>query len=204
MSHVSGAVNSCTTIATVDFYLPYFRKNATDAEAVRFGKMFGIVVVVLGILWATVLLNYSKRPIFIYLMNSYGYVTPGIATMFLLGILWSRATHAGALAAGAATIPLSILVEQTAAHLLPAGVAVYITPFANRTCIVFWTCMLIGIVVSLMTKPKSKEELEGLIWNRQSLRMPPEQRALYRGFRRPVIWWAIITAIVLYFFITYP
>ena len=175
MSHVSGAINSCTTIATVDFYLPYFRKNATDAEAVRFGKVFGIVVVVLGILWATILLNYSKRPIFIYLMNSYGYVTPGIATMFLLGILWSRATHAGALAAGAATIPLSILVEQTAKYLLPQNVAAYITPFANRTCIVFWTCMAIGIVVSLMTKPKSKEELKGLIWNRESLRMPPEK-----------------------------
>ena len=41
MSHISGAVNSCTTIATVDFYLPYISKNATEAQAVRFGKIVG-------------------------------------------------------------------------------------------------------------------------------------------------------------------
>ena len=39
------------------------------------------------------------KPVFVYLLHAYGYVTPGIATMFLLGILWKRATHAGVLTA---------------------------------------------------------------------------------------------------------
>lgn len=203
MSHISGAINACTTIATVDFYLPYFKKNATEAQAVRFGKIVGIVIVILGILWARILLGHSDRPIFIYLLNAYGYVTPGIAAMFLLGILWSRATHAGALAAGAVTIPLSILIEQTAG-MLPEGISVYITPFANRTGIVFWICIVTGIVVSLMTKPKSKAELEGLIWNKESLCLPPEQRSRNGGLRSPVLWWAIVTALVLFFYIRFP
>jgi Na+/pantothenate symporter len=158
---------------------------------------------VLGIMWSTVLLSHSEKPIFIYLMNAYGYVTPGIAAMFLLGIFWRRATHAGALAAGAITIPLSVLIEHTAG-LRPHAVSVYITPFANRTGIVFWACILTGIAVSLATKPKSKEELKGLIWNRESLRLPADQRALSRGLRSPFLWWAIITAIALFFFVRFP
>jgi SSS family solute:Na+ symporter len=203
MSHVSGAINSCTTIVTVDFYLPYVRKNATEAQAVRFGKIVGVVIVILGIFWSTVLLRHSEKPIFIYLMNAYGYVTPGIAAMFLLGILWSRATHAGALAAGAVTIPLSISIDQTSC-LLPKALAVYITPFANRTGIVFWACILTGVFVSLLTKPKTKEELKGLIWNKDSLRLPPDQRARNRGLRSPLLWWAVITAVVLYFYVRFP
>ena len=176
MSHISGAINSCTTIATVDFYLPYVRPDATERQAVRFGKVVGLLIVFLGIVWSTVLSSHSDRPIFIYLLNAYGYVTPGIAAMFLLGILWSCATHAGALVAGAITIPLSLLIEQTAG-LLPAGLAVYVTPFFNRTGIVFWMCILVGVLVSLVTKPKPREEIRNLIWNRDSLRLPPDQRA---------------------------
>ena len=41
MSHLSGAVNACTTIATVDFYLPYINRKATDRQAVRFGRIAG-------------------------------------------------------------------------------------------------------------------------------------------------------------------
>jgi solute:Na+ symporter, SSS family len=211
MGHISGAINSCTTIATVDFYLPYFRTNATEAQAVRFGRIVGAVVVVLAILSCSALLAFTEgKPIFLYLMDLYGYVTPGIAAMFLLGILWRRTTHAGALAAGALTIPLTILVKflngqlTDAVSIFPDSIAVYIAPFANRTGIVFWACILTGIVVSLKTKPKPAKELDGLIWNKASLRLPLDQRATSRGLRRPVLWWAIVTAIVLYFFIRFP
>jgi SSS family solute:Na+ symporter len=226
MSHLSGAVNSCTTILTVDFYLPYIHKQATEAQAVRFGKIMGAVVVLLGIVWSAVLLSHSEKPIFIYLLNAYGYVTPGIATMFLLGILWKRATHAGALTAGMLTIPLSVAIEKAPAiwskfhgsWLFPkslAGVvekhgpqvahvwAEYITSFWNRTGIVFWLCMLAGVVVSLCTKPKPEEEIKGLIWNRQSLRLPEDVRKKMHGLHNPALWWAIITAVVVYMYIRY-
>jgi SSS family solute:Na+ symporter len=59
------------------------------------------------------------------------------------------------------------------------------------------------VAVSLCTSPKTEEELKGLIWTRDSLRLPPEERHKYRGLRRPVVWWGIITAVVLYFYIRY-
>jgi SSS family solute:Na+ symporter len=79
-----------------------------------------------------------------------------------------------------------------------------VTPQFNRAGMVFWTCMAVCAVVSLLTRPKTDAELTGLIWNRQSLRLPPEQRGMYRGLRSPFLWWALVTALVLFFYIRYP
>jgi solute:Na+ symporter, SSS family len=65
MSHVSGAVNSCATIATIDLYLPYINKQASDAQAVRFGRYFAGFVILLGIFWASVLTKHNDKPVFI-------------------------------------------------------------------------------------------------------------------------------------------
>jgi len=212
MSHISGAVNSCTTIATVDFYLPFVNRDATDAQAVRFGRLFGVAVLVISIGCAELLITQSNRPVFLYLFNAYGYFCPGIATMFLLGILWKRTTHAGALVAGAMTIPLTLFLDWLTGSLkiphlappsLPETAVRYLSPFMNRSGIVFWTCMAACVAVSLLTRPKPEAELEGLIWNRESLRMPPQLRATMSGLRRPGLWWALVTAAVLYFYVRY-
>lgn len=193
MSHLSGAINSCTTILTMDVYLPYFKQNATDAQSLKFGRLSGVVIIALGIICTGLLISHSNKPVFLYLLSAYGLFTPGIATMFLMGILWKKTTHAGALAAGILTIPMSFGME----YIFPD------MPFYNRTGIVFWTCMFTCTVVSLFTKPKSDEDLAGLIWTRQSLEIPAEEKEQNRGFRNPVIYWAIVTSAVLFFFIRY-
>lgn len=194
MSHVSGAINSCSTIATVDLYLPYFRPKASEREAVHFGRFSGILAVLLGIAWANLMVAHSDRPIFIFLMDAYGYFAPGIATMFLLGIFWKRTTAVAAVTAGLLSIPLSLGIQ-----LCSNGIS-----FANRTGMVFWICMGVCVIVSLLTKPKSDSELVGLIWNKESMRLPMEQRDASRGLRNPTFWWAIITAIVLFFYARFP
>lgn len=193
MSHLSGAINSSTTILTMDVYTSYFKKNATEKEAVRFGKLAGIVIILLGIICSSFLLNHSGKPIFLYLLSAYGFFTPGIATMFLMGIFWKRTTSAGAFTAGIITIPLSLIMEFCFPNM----------PFQNRTGIVFWTCMVLCFVVSLLTKPKPGVEIDKLIWNKESLSPLPEEKKHQRGLRHPFIWWAIVTAVVLSFYIRY-
>lgn len=193
MSHLSGAINSCTTILTMDVYLPYFRHQGSEAQSVRFGRLSGVVIIILGMLCTGLLALHSEKPVFLYLLNAYGLFTPGIATMFLLGILWKRTTHAGALTAGILTIPLSLAIE----FLFPQ------MPFFNRTGIVFWICMALCAGVSLLSKPKPEVELEGMIWKRSSLSLLPGEREQQRGLRNPFIWWLIVTAMVVYFYIRY-
>jgi solute:Na+ symporter, SSS family len=152
------------------------------------------IVVLLGIFWASVLMRHNDKPVFIYLMNAYGYFTPGIATMFLMGILWKRTTHAGAMTAGLLTIPLSVAIEQAIPGM----------PFLNRTGIVFWICMAACAVVSLCTPAKPDSELIGLTWNKESLQLPENERQQYTGLRSPLLWCVIVNAAVLYFVLRFP
>ncbi|MFB3905671.1 MAG: SLC5 family protein [Acidobacteriota bacterium] len=193
MSHISGALNSCTTIATIDFYLPYINRKASEKAAVRFGKVTGVVLLLLGIFWAQVLVRHTDKPMFLYLFDAYGYFAPGIATMFLLGIMWKRTTNAGALAAGILTIPLSIALQV----LLPDWAGL------NRATIVFWSCMVTAVVVSLLTKPRPEAEIKHLIWNKESMRLPAEQREKMRGLRNPTLWWALVTVVLIVVYIRY-
>ena len=72
-------------------------------------------------------------------------------------------------------------------------------PFANRTGIVFWICMAACALVSLVTQAKPDSELVGLIWNKESLKLPVDERQRYAGFRNPLYWWIILNAMILYF-----
>jgi SSS family solute:Na+ symporter len=193
MSHLSGAINSCTTILTMDVYLPYFKKSASETQSVMFGKISGAVIVVLGIMCTSLLMSHSDKPVFLYLLNAYGLFTPGIATMFLMGTLSKRTTHAGALTAGLLTVPMSIVMQLIWPDM----------PFYNRTGIVFWTCMAVCMAVSYAGVPKTAAELEGLIWSRSSLSLPLDERHQQRGLRNPFIWWLIVTAMVLFFYIRF-
>jgi SSS family solute:Na+ symporter len=74
----------------------------------------------------------------------------------------------------------------------------------NRSGIVFWSCIIACVAVSLATKPKPDSELVGMIWNKESLKMPVALRETMRGLRSPVLWWAVVTAMVLYFYFRYP
>lgn len=227
MSHISGAVNSCSTIAAMDFYVPVrdcrrrrarsggdgedakYDSVADDRGVVRFGRLFGIVTLLLGIVLAEVIIRNSDRPIFLYIFSAYGYFTPGIATMFLMGIFWKRTTAAGALTAGILTIPLSLFLdwsvvtgwlhrqEWAAWFMSERGI-----PFQNRTGIVFWACMLACILVSLFTTPKKEEELEGLVWKVDSLRMP-EDGSKRRWYARPFLWWLVVTIVTLLMYVVF-
>jgi solute:Na+ symporter, SSS family len=191
MSHVSGALNSSTTILTVDFY-QVFRPKASEREAVRFGRWACAILAVIGTVAAEVLTAHSNKPVFLYLLSAYGMVTPGMATMFLVGIFWRRATQAGAVAAGLLTIVLSVGLK----------IAWPAMPFFNRTGIVFWVCIVACVLVSLATKAPAAESLQGLIWSRASMRLPADAPRM-RQWQRPVLWWAAITAIVLFFYVRF-
>ena len=77
-------------------------------------------------------------------------------------------------------------------------------PFLNRTGIVFWICMAACAIVSLGTQAKPDSELVGLIWNKESLKLPVNERPQYSGIRSPLLWCIIVNAMVLYFCFRFP
>jgi solute:Na+ symporter, SSS family len=132
--------------------------------------------------------------------------------MFLLGIFWKRTTQWGALAAGLLTVPLTLYLDWMTGGLkipylpapcLPDVIVSHLSPFLNRTGVAFWICMIVCVAVSLLTAPRPEEELKGLIWNRASLRLPPEMRDRARGLRSPLLWWLIIFGFTVFLYVRF-
>ncbi len=112
--------------------------------------------------------------------------------MFLMGIFWKRTTYAGAVFAGLVTIPLTLLLEWCFPDM----------PFMNRTGIVFWICMVGCFLISLVTKPRPESEIGYLIWNKESLKLPEDQRV--HGLARPGFWYILIALVILSFYVMFP
>jgi SSS family solute:Na+ symporter len=87
-----------------------------------------------------------------FIQEYVGFISPGVLAIFLLGILWKRATSAAALTAAILTIPLS-----TALKFLPVWTkgAFPDYPFLDRMSIVFVVLVVLMVLISLLD-PASK------------------------------------------------
>jgi len=121
MSSLSSTFNSCSTIITVDIYRR-MHPRAGEAHLVRVGQLATIGMVVLALLWIPNM-SLVGGTLFVYLQSVQAYIAPPIAAVFLLGVLWRRATARGASAALAvgAVLGLSRLLLEIYAERLGEG-----------------------------------------------------------------------------------
>jgi solute:Na+ symporter, SSS family len=95
MSSLASLFNSSAALFVGDFYKK-FRPNASEYHFLVVGRIATATVVVLGVVWIPVMLGLGKV-LYEYLQAVQGLLAPAIATVFLLGVFWKRATAKGAL-----------------------------------------------------------------------------------------------------------
>jgi len=54
-----------------------------------------------------------------------------------------------------------------------------------------------------LTPAVAEARLKNLVLTGDSFQVPDQDKAAYRGFRNPTLWWIIITVLVLYFYVRY-
>jgi SSS family solute:Na+ symporter len=148
LSSLGSMMNSISTIFTMDLY-HHFRPGTDEHGLVRIGRIVAVSAIVLAALVTRPLLEGFDQA-FQFIQEFTGFFTPGIVVLFLLGLFWSRANAAGALAAAIGSAVLSFALKL----MWPA------LPFMDRVGLVFLACGALAIVISLMTR---KEELPGVI-----------------------------------------
>jgi SSS family solute:Na+ symporter len=94
MSSLSSVFNSASTLVVMDFYRVW-RPQAEDKELVRVGQLSTIGLVAVGLAWLPFLKLMSEQ-LYVYLQSVQAYISPPIATVFLLGVLWKGANALGA------------------------------------------------------------------------------------------------------------
>jgi len=74
---------------------------------------------------------------------------------------------------------------------------VFLDNWMNLTFVVWVTCVLLLVVISLFTKAPDPERTRGIIWSWSVAKMPESERERNRGIRNLFLWWSIFIAMML-------
>ena len=168
MGAMSSVFNSASTLVTLDFYKK-IKPQATERQLVGFGRVMTGVMVLLGLAWVPFIHLISSQ-LYIYLQSVQAYISPPIASCFILGILWTRLNGAGALSSlltgfVMGTVRFVFEISDRAAggrYTSPAIRWVVDMNFLHYAIFMFVVCSLVLIVVSLMTPAPERRKLAGL------------------------------------------
>jgi SSS family solute:Na+ symporter len=152
---------------------------------------FGILAVATALaVWFT----RRKLGVFDVIQNVGAWVAAPIAAVFLLGVLWRRATAAAATFVLLFAFPYTWLVES----VLFKHVS-WLKPYdnwLNRTFLVWATSMVLIVLVSWLTAAPDPERLKGIIWSWKVARLPESERERNRGPRNLVLWYGVFIGIM--------
>ena len=203
MSSLASLFNSSATLFTVDFYKKY-RPEASEKHLVTVGRIATAVIVILGILWIPVMKGLGKV-LYAYLQDVQSLLAPGIAAVFLLGVLSKRITRVSGIVGLASGFVLGM--TRLVLKIFESGLnhdgllySTFVAPnWLHYEIVLFFVVILLMVVVSMLTKAADPQSIQGLYFGSATL----EQRALTRSSwsKWDVINSAIIIAIVIGFYI---
>jgi len=157
MSTVAVYLESAATLFTKDIYQKFIKKEAPDRHYLAVGRYLTAGIIILGIFSSSLS---SKFPgIFVALQTIMSIFYGPTFAILILGILWKRATQWGGLYGLISGVLLSSFLFAFKSHFFNIS-----EPFLYICWWSFVFAIFVNIIVSLFTKPKSDEELEGLVY----------------------------------------
>ncbi|XP_066263955.1 sodium/mannose cotransporter SLC5A10-like isoform X2 [Branchiostoma lanceolatum] len=170
MSSLTSVFNSSSTIFTMDVWRN-LRKDASQKELMVVGRITVLVMVAVSIAWIPFVKGAQGAQLFIYIQFISGRITPTMAAIFLLAILWTRTTEQGAFwgamcgtAVGLIRLILDFVYPKPTCPTVDTRPDVIKLHFLYFNIILFVGVGIVTIVVSLFTEPLSEQSIARLTW----------------------------------------
>lgn len=96
VSTIASALNSLGTILTLDIYVKRVRPDASKREIVKLGRIVAVAGAILAVLIALGVDQVKDMDLFGKLQAILAFLAPPMTTVFLVGVLWKRATATAA------------------------------------------------------------------------------------------------------------
>ena len=169
MSGMAGNVSAFSTVWTYDLYRPLIKKGASDKHYVMVGRLSIIIGVAVSIGAAYLVMHALGIMDYVQALFSI-FVAPLLGTI-LLGMFWKRATRMagflGLLLGILFSAGLFLWVKLNPAVLAMVALSPDAKPMAENVYRALWAFIFTVIViaaVTIFTKPKPVDELNGLVY----------------------------------------
>ena len=196
MSGMAGNVTAFSTVWTYDIYRALINKNDSDHHYLNMGRWSTVLGVIVSIGTAYLVMRSASIMDYVQALFSF-FIAPLFGTV-ILGMLWKRATNAGGflglLAGTLSSIGMWAWVVSDPGALRYIALSSAAKPMAENMFRALWSwiiCVLVTVVVSYMTQPKSEAELNGLVYGATAI--PHE--ADMPLYQRPIFWAGVVTVV---------
>jgi solute:Na+ symporter, SSS family len=196
MSGMAGNVSAFSAVWTYDIYQPLIKRDASDEHLVAVGRWATILGVIVSI--GTAYLVMSAAGIMDYVQALFSFFISPLLGVVLVGMFWMRATKAGGfwgLLMGTLTsIGLWGWVKADPSALRFVAISPNARDMAENMYRALWSvivAILVNVIVSLATKPKTTAELNGLVYGATTL---PEEEPV--PFYKNEYFWLVIAIIM--------
>ncbi len=193
MSGMAGNVSAFTTVWTYDIYRALIKKDASDAHYVSMGRWCTVLGVAISVGTAYLVMDFKSIMDYVQALFSF-FIAPLFGTV-ILGMLWKRATAAGGffglLTGTASSIGLWAWVKIDPTALRIVAMSPNARDMAENMYRALWSwlvCVIVTVIVSLMTKPKTDVELKGLVYGVTDI--PSEGQVSL--IQRPLFWGVVV------------
>jgi SSS family solute:Na+ symporter len=189
MSGMAGNVSAFTTVWTYDIYRPLINSKGSDKHYVNMGRWTTVIGVLISVGTAYLVMQFASIMDYVQALFSF-FIAPLFGTV-VLGMLWKRATGPagfwGLFLGTLSSISMWAWVKVDPSALRYVAMSPDAKALAQDMYQALWSflvCVIVTVVVSYMTQPKTDAELVGLV--RGMTEMPSVGDIPF--YEKPVFW----------------
>ena len=189
ISTIDSALNSLSTVFTMDIYVKKHRPQASQKEIIYAGRIVAIIGALIAVLMALAINSIKGLNLFDIFQAVLGFIAPPMSVVFLTGVLWKRTTTKAANAVLSIGTVISFTVGILYLWVFPKDV--YHWPhFLLLSFYIFLLLLVMAVVISLLDKkPQQQNQSTAFIPGRLS-------KKVWR-------WWALLAVVMISFYIIF-
>jgi SSS family solute:Na+ symporter len=161
MAGMAANISSFNTVFTYDIWQDWARPGRSDRYYLQVGRWVTVIGCVLAI--GTAFIASGSSNLMDYIQSLFSFFNAPLFAIFILGLFWRRMTGTsawiGLLSGTAAAVVVNILVS-TGVLALSSQAGSFVGASAA-----FVVGIIVAVIVSQVTKPKTETELVGLVWS---------------------------------------
>jgi SSS family solute:Na+ symporter len=158
VSTIDSALNSLSTVFTMDIYVRKYRPNADQKEIVRIGRTITALGAVLGVVMAIGIDSIKGLNLFDVFQSVLGFIAPPLSVVFLTGVFWKKMTTKAANVILIAGTVISIGTGITYLFILPSAEYDFWPHFLLLSFYIFIFLMVLAVIVASLDKEGQAEE----------------------------------------------